>query len=59
MSLYEDALKLSVNKSLADIKTLLDWAERAGSVDEKLSHITQSLELLKEVQMNLAELKTK
>lgn len=54
--LYEDALKLSVNKNLADIKTLLDWAVKAESIDEKLKHIRQSMELLSDIEGNLAEL---
>ena len=55
--LYEDALKLSVNKNLADIKTLLDWAVKAESIGEKLKHIRQSMELLSDIEGNLAELK--
>ena len=55
--LYEDALKLSVNKNLADIKTLLGWAEKANSITEKLDHIRQAVALLTEIEHNLAELK--
>ncbi len=55
--LYEDALKLSVNKNLADIKTLLGWAEKADSIAEKLDHIHQAVELLSEIEHNLAELR--
>lgn len=54
--LYEDALKLSVNKNLADIKTLLDWAVKAEGIDEKLKHIRQSMELLSDIEGNLSEL---
>lgn len=54
--LYEDALKLSVNKNLADIKTLLDWAVKADSITEKLKHIRQSMELLSDIEGNLADL---
>jgi hypothetical protein len=54
--LYEDALKLSVNKNLADIKTLLDWAVKADSIAEKLKHIRQSRELLSDIEGNLADL---
>lgn len=55
--LYEDALKLSVNKNLVDIKTLLGWAEKADGIDEKLRHIRQAIELLSEIENNLAELR--
>lgn len=55
--LYEDALKLSVNKNLADIKTLLGWAERADTIGEKVTHIRQAITLLSEIEHNLAELK--
>lgn len=54
--LYEDALKLSVNKNLADIKTLLGWAEKANSIREKLEYIRQAITLLKEIEGNMAEL---
>ena len=54
--LYEDALKLSVNKNLADIKTLLGWAEKANSISEKLDYIRQAITLLREIEGNMAEL---
>lgn len=55
--LYEDALKLSVNKNLVDIKTLLGWAEKAETIAEKLGHIEQAIRLLTEISENLSELK--
>ena len=55
--LYEDALKLSVNKNLVDVKTLLGWAEKADSIAEKLRHIQQAITLLSEIATNLSELK--
>lgn len=55
--LYEDALKLSVNKNLVDIKTLLGWAEQANTITEKLRHIQQAIQLLTEIAQNLGELK--
>jgi hypothetical protein len=55
--LYEDALKLSVNKNLADIKTLLGWAEKADSITDKLDYIRQAITLLTEIEGNLAELR--
>lgn len=55
--LYEDALKLSVNKNLVDIKTLLGWAEKAETIPEKLRHIQQAIELLTEISENLSQLK--
>lgn len=55
--LYEDALKLSVNKNLVDVKTLLGWAEKADSISEKLKYIQQAITLLSEIATNLTELK--
>ena len=55
--LYEDALKLSVNKNLADIKTLLGWAEKADSITEKIDYIRQAVTLLSEIDTNLSQLK--
>lgn len=55
--LYEDALKLSVNKNLADIKTLLGWAVDADGIDQKVSHIRQAIALLQEIERNLSELR--
>jgi len=55
--LYEDALKLSVNKNLADIKTLLTWAEQGQTIEEKLEHIRQAITFLQEIERNLAELR--
>jgi predicted RNase H-like HicB family nuclease len=55
--LYEDALKLSVNKNLVDIKTLLGWAEKAHTIAEKEQHIKQAIQLLTEISENLSQLK--
>lgn len=55
--LYEDALKLSVNKNLADIKTLLGWAEKADTITEKIDYIHQAVTLLSEIETNLRQLK--
>lgn len=54
--LYEDALKLSVNENLRTIRTLLDWAEEAVELKEKIRHTEQALTLLTEVTQNLREL---
>ncbi|MBW3581855.1 MAG: hypothetical protein KY455_02045 [Euryarchaeota archaeon] len=55
--LLEDALRLAVDKNLADIRTLLAWAERSDGLDEKLRHIGHALELLAEVKENLEALR--
>ena len=55
--LHTDALRLAVDKNLADIRTLLLWAEQTGDVGEKLQHISHALELLAEVKDNLAALR--
>lgn len=55
--LHEDALRLAVDKNLADIRTLLQWAEETGNLDEKVRHISHALDLLAEVKDNLTALK--
>lgn len=55
--LYEDMLKLSVNKNLVDVKTLLGWAEKADSITEKVDYIRQAITLLSEIETNLSQLK--
>ncbi|MGB0651931.1 MAG: hypothetical protein ACPGQL_01920 [Thermoplasmatota archaeon] len=54
--LYEDALKLSVNEELRNVRTLLDWAEEARELKEKIQHTEQAHRLLTEVAKNLREL---
>ncbi|HET6398020.1 MAG TPA: hypothetical protein VFH47_00520 [Candidatus Thermoplasmatota archaeon] len=55
--LYTDALRLSINKNLSDIRTLLLWAEEASEVREKIMHTEQALRFLQEVVENLAHLR--
>lgn len=55
--LHEDALRLAVDKNLADIRTLLLWAEESKEIQEKLGHISHALELLAEVKENLGALR--
>lgn len=55
--LYEDALKLAVNENLRNIRQILDWAEEAGDMGEKIRHTEQALRLLAEVAQNLQELR--
>jgi len=47
--LYEDSLKLTVNKNLQDIRILLQWAEEAYETVEKIQHVEQALGFLREV----------
>ncbi len=54
--LYEDSLKLTVNKNLQDIRLLLLWAEEAGQVRDKIAHCEQAVHLLSEIIVNLKEL---
>jgi hypothetical protein len=56
-NLYTDALRLSINKNLADIRTLLLWAEEASEVREKIMHTEQALGFLQEVVENLRQLR--
>ena len=54
--LYEDALKLAVNENLHNIRLMLDWAEEASELKEKIRQTEQALRLLNEVAQNLREL---
>lgn len=54
--LYEDSLKLTVNKNLQDIRILLQWAEEAYETREKIQHAQQALDFLREVVETLREL---
>ena len=55
--LYEDALKLSIDKNLRDIRAILDWAEQADDMDDKIGHTEQALQLLDEAAQNLRALR--
>ena len=55
--LYEDSLKLSINENLRNIRTILDWAEEAGDLDDKIAHAEQAFRPLGEAVENLQELK--
>ena len=55
--LYEDSLKLSINENLRNIRTILDWAEEANGLDDKIAHAEQAFRLLGEAVENLQELK--
>ncbi len=54
--LYEDSLKLTINKNLQDIRILLQWAEEAYETREKIQHAGQALDFLQEVVETLREL---
>ncbi len=54
--LYEDALRLSINENLRNIRLLLEWAEEAARLDETIGHSEQALRLLNEVVENLKAL---
>lgn len=54
--LYGDALNMSVNKSLDDVVTAIQWASESDEPDAKLRHIEHALELLADVRSNLQEL---
>lgn len=54
--LYEDSLKLTVNKNIEDVRILLQWAQEAGAVREKIQHAQQALTYLAEVIETLREM---
>lgn len=51
--LYEDSLKLTINKNLADIRVLLQWAEEATVTQEKIQHAEQALVYLTDIVQTL------
>jgi hypothetical protein len=55
--LYEDALRLSINENLRNIRLLLEWAEGTTQLEETIGHSKQALQLLAEVVQNLEELR--
>lgn len=55
--LHEDALRLAVDKNLADIRTLLLWAEQSDNMGEKVAHVTRAVELLVEVKDHMEALR--
>ncbi len=55
--LHEDALRLAVDKNLADIRTLLRWAEQTSDMGEKVGHVTRAVELLVEVKEHMEALR--
>ncbi len=55
--LYEDSLRLSVDMELRNIRTLLDWAEEAGELRDKIQHVAQANRLLNSVNENLQALR--
>ncbi len=54
--LYKDALILSINENLRNIRTILDWAEEASDLDDTIAHAEQAYRLLGEAVQNLREL---
>jgi hypothetical protein len=54
--LYEDSLKLTVNKNIEDVRILLLWAQESDSLREKIQHTEQALAYLTDVVHTLREL---
>ncbi len=55
--LYEDALRLTVQENVQNIRTLLEWAQASGDLDEVIQHAEQAWRLLGDVVQNLKELR--
>ncbi len=51
--LYEDALRLTVNKSLDDVATLLRWVVEAPDAKQKVQHVRRAREVLAELEREL------
>ena len=54
--LYEDSLKLTVNKNIEDVRILLLWAQESDSLRDKIQHTQQALTYLADVVETLREL---
>ncbi len=54
--LRTDALIMSVNKSLEDVTTLLEFAADAASPREKMQHVEEAIARLGDVRENLSDL---
>ncbi len=54
--LYEDSLKLTVNKNIEDIRILLLWAQESDGIRDKIQHSQQALQYLTDVVETLREL---
>lgn len=54
--LYEDSLKLTVNKNIEDIRILLLWAQESDGIRDKIQHSQQALAYLTDVVETLREL---
>lgn len=54
--LYKDALRLSINENLRNIRLLLEWAENADQMADTIQHTEQAFRLLGEVVENLRAL---
>lgn len=55
--LYEDSLKLTINKNIEDVRILLLWAQDATDVREKIAHAEQAHAYLGDVVETLRELR--
>lgn len=56
-TLYEEALTLSIDKCLADVTTLLQWAQTQGHLSEKIANVEQAIVLLNQVKENYEEMR--
>lgn len=55
--LYDDALRLTVNKSLDDVATLLRWVVEAPDVRVKIDHVKRAREVLAGLEQELEALR--
>lgn len=54
--LYEDSLKLTINKNIEDVRVLLLWAQEAPDVRDKIQHTQEAARYLADVVETLREL---
>lgn len=57
--LYQDALRLTVQENLGNIRTLLEWAQDSSDLKEVIGHTEQAHRLLGDVVSDLRALADK
>ena len=57
--LYQDALRLTVQENLQNIRTLLEWAQDSSDLQSVISHTEQAHRLLGDVVSDLRALAKK
>lgn len=54
-NLYEQALRMAVDKNLRDVATLLQWVAGEADPSDRAFHVSRAIALLQDVHAQLAE----